>query len=428
MAGLDRSESIEGNAMNGQRRPIYLDHHATTPVHPEVLQAMLPWFTERFGNPSSRGHAFGWDARDAVESAREALGSLLGASEPTREIVFTSGATEANNLAIKGVARAMRERYGRDHVVTQATEHRSVLQACERLRREGFRVTVVGVDQQGIVDPRHIEEALDPDHTALVTIMLVNNEVGAIQPVAEVVRIAHERGIPVHTDAVQGIGRVEPSSVRALDVDLLSLSAHKFGGPKGCGALYVRRNGPVPVQLVPEIEGGGHEHGLRSGTLNVPGIVGLGAAARRLEREGAAERERMRQLRDALAERILGSLPEVRLNGPPLHGPRHPGNLHLSFGYVDGAGLLLALQPHIALSTGSACSTGRSAPSHVLRAMGVPEAWTRASFRFGIGPETSEEDVRLAADRVVEAVEGLRAESPEWRMKQRGLDPELLDW
>ncbi len=414
--------------MSGEALPIYLDHHATTPVHPDVLEAMLPWFTERFGNPSSRAHAFGWEAEAAVETARGSLGALLGAADPCREILLTSGATEANNLAIKGVARAMRERYGRDHIVTQATEHRSVLQACERLRREGFRLTVLPVDRTGRIDLQQLEEALEPDRTALLTLMLVNNEVGTIQPVREAARLAHEHGILVHTDAVQGIGRVEAFDADSLGVDLLSLSAHKFGGPKGVGALYVRRSGPLPVQLVPEIEGGGHERGLRAGTLNVPGIVGLGAAARRLHTVGAAEQEHMRRLRDELASRILGRLPEVHLNGPPLQGPRHPGNLNLSFGYVDGPGLLLALQPHIALSTGSACSTGRADPSHVLQAMGVPPERARASFRFGVGPETTEAAIRTAAERVVEAVERLREDSPSWRMKQRGLDPEALDW
>ena len=413
---------------SSESRPIYLDHHATTPVHPDVLEAMLPWFTEHFGNPSSRAHAFGWRAEEAVEHARQQLGALLGAADPAAEIVFTSGATEANNLAVKGVARAMRERYGRDHLVTQATEHRSVLQACERLRREGFRLTVVGVDAQGRVDPEAVAEAIEPDRTALVSVMLVNNEVGTVQPVAEIARLAHARGVLVHTDAVQGIGRIERFTVDALQVDLLSLSAHKFGGPKGTGALYVRRGGSPPVQLVAEMDGGGHERGLRAGTLNVPGIVGLGAAAERLARHGAEERARMRALRDRLAERIRSALPEVHLHGAPLGGPRHPGNLNLGFAYVEGPALLLALQPHLALSTGSACSTGRADPSHVLRAMGVEDELARASFRFGVGPENTEEEIDRAARLVVEAVEKLRADSPRWRLKQRGLDPDALDW
>jgi cysteine desulfurase len=398
-------------------KPIYMDHHATTPVDPRVLEAMLPFFSERFGNAASRSHAFGWDAEEAVERAREQVARLIGARVPQKEIVFTSGATESDNLAVKGAARFHRDRG--DHVVTVRTEHKAVLDSCRRLEREGFRVTALGVAADGRVDPEAVRAALD-DRTVLVSVMLANNEVGTVQPIEEIGRITRERGVLFHCDAVQGVGRV-PFDVERMNVDLASLSAHKMYGPKGTGALYVRRSGPVRARLLAEMDGGSHERGLRSGTLNVPGIVGLGRAAELMAEEGTAEAERQRALRDRLREAITSRLEEVSVNGSMVH--RLPNNLNLSFGYVEGEALILAFQKRVAVSSGSACTSASVEPSYVLRAMGVSEELADASIRFGLGRSNTVEEVERVADFVVREVTRLREGSPLWELRH-----ERIDW
>jgi cysteine desulfurase len=385
-------------------RPIYLDAHATTPVDPRVLEAMLPYFSEKFGNAASRTHAFGWVAESAVDRARELVAAAIGA-EP-REIAFTSGATESDNLAIKGVAEAERERG--DHVVTTAIEHHAVLDSCRHLERLGFRVTVVPVEASGIVDAAKVVAAMT-ERTVLVSVMLANNEVGTIQPVAEIGRVTRERGVWLHTDAAQAVGRV-PIDVEAMSIDLLSMSAHKIYGPKGVGALYVRRRG-ARVRLIAQMDGGGHEGGVRSGTLNVPGIVGLGAACGILAEEGATETARLAVLRDRLLLRLEGELEGVELNGDRVR--RLAGSLNVSFAAVPSDTLIGGLR-EVALSSGSACTSASLEPSYVLRAMGAGEGRARSSIRFGIGRFTTEEEVDRAAALVIARVRELRAGSPLW--------------
>lgn len=402
--------------------PIYMDCHATTPVDPRVLEAMWPYFAERYGNAASRSHGFGWQAEEAVERAREQVGALLGARDPAKEIVFTSGATESDNLAVKGAARFRREREGRDHVVTCVTEHKAVVDSCRRLEREGFRVTWLGVDGQGRVDPAAVAEAID-DRTALVSIMLANNEVGTVQPIEAIGEITRARDVWLHCDAVQGVGRTD-FDVERMQVDLASVSAHKIYGPKGAGALYVRRTGPSRVRLIAEMDGGGHERGMRSGTLNVPGIVGLGEAAALLAAEWRDESERLRALRDRLRAGIEARVPEVHLNGA--EDPwRHPGNLNLSFGFVEGEALILALQKHVAVSSGAACSSASTGPSYVLRAMGVDDELAEASIRFGLGRFNTEDEVDRVVRVVAREVARLREKSDLWQLHRQGVD---LDW
>jgi cysteine desulfurase len=380
-------------------RPIYLDYHATTPVDPRVLEAMLPFFTEHFGNPASRQHAYGWDAQKAVDAARAQVAGLVGAS--AAEIVFTSGATESNNLAIKGVAHALRERG--DHVITAVTEHKSVLDSCRHLEREGCRVTRLGVDAQGFIDLAELRAAITP-RTVLISIMAANNEIGVIQPLAAIGALAQECGVLFHTDAAQAAGKI-PLDAAAMGIDLLSLTGHKYYGPKGAGALFVRRRKPK-LQLSCQIDGGGHENGLRSGTLNVPGIVGLGRAAEVCRQEMATESARLAGMRDRLLASLQRSLDGVRLNGPP--GDRRlPHNLHVSFDDVEGEALLMALGD-IAVSTGSACSSGSQAPSHVLEAIGATGQRAGASIRFGLGRTTSDADIDTAIERVTTVVRSLR--------------------
>jgi cysteine desulfurase len=385
-------------------RPVYLDYHATTPVDPRVLDAMLPFFTERFGNAASRQHAFGWEAQEAVDRARAQVAALINAS--AGEIVFTSGATESNNLAIKGVVRALSQGTaaggGRDHVVTVATEHKSVLDSCKRLEDDGCRVTVIGVTAEGFIDVDELRAALTP-RTALVSVMAANNEIGVVQPLAAIAPLVHEHGALLHTDAAQAAGKV-PIDVAAAGVDLLSLTAHKFYGPKGAGALYVRRQKPK-LRLASLIDGGGQEHGVRSGTLNVPGIVGLGAAAEICRVEMAAEGARLSALRDRLLAGLRGNLEGVRVNGAL--SPRLPHNLHVSFEDVEGEALLMALGD-LAVSTGSACSSGSQAPSHVLQSIGAVGDRAGASIRFGLGRTTTDADVDFAIDRVTTVVRALR--------------------
>lgn len=380
------------------KRPVYLDHHATTPVDPRVLEAMLPYFCEKFGNAASGSHSFGWEARDAVEAARKQIAALIHAKP--KEIIFTSGATESDNLAIKGVAHARRAQG--NHIITAATEHKAVLDTCHRLETEGFRVTLLPVQRDGLLDLHRLESALVPG-TILVSIMAAHNETGVIQPVDEIGRLCREHGVLYHSDAVQAVGKV-PVDVEAMNLDLVSLTAHKIYGPKGVGALYVRAGNPGPA-LEPLIDGGGHEGGLRSGTLNVPGIVGLGAACAICQREMPEESARLAALRDRLRDAIISQLDDVHINGSMEH--RLPHNLNLSFAHAPADALMMSLDG-IALSTGSACTSARPEPSYVLKAMGVPDDLAYCSLRFGLGRYTTEEEVDYAAARLVEAVTGLR--------------------
>ena len=383
-------------------RPIYLDYHATTPVDPRVLEAMLPYFTEHFGNPASKQHAYGWDAQEAVDRARKQIASLINAAPA--EIVFTSGATESNNLAIKGVACALEDRG--THVITVETEHKSVLDSCARLERDGWTVTRLGVDGDGLIDLDQLRDALT-DRTTLVSVMAANNEIGVVQPLAEIAAVVHERGALLHSDAAQAAGKI-PLDVASLGVDLLSLTAHKCYGPKGTGALYLRRQKPkLPIEC--QIDGGGHENGIRSGTLNVPGIVGLGACTSVAKEVLPEESARLAALRDRLLKGLRGGLDGLRVNGSLER--RLPHNLHVSFEAVEGEALLMALGD-IAVSTGSACSSGSQKPSHVLVAIGAVGENAGASIRFGLGRWTTGADVDHAIDRVTTVVRSLREKHP----------------
>jgi cysteine desulfurase len=390
--------------------PIYLDNHATTRTDPRVVDAMLPYFTTKYGNAASVSHRFGWEAGEAVDRAREQVANLIGA-EP-KEIIFTSGATEADNLAIKGALQALKRRG--NHLVTAATEHKAVLDPMKRLAREGWDVTVVPCDSNALVTAEAIAGALT-EQTVLVSIMAANNEVGTINPVGEIGRLCHERGIVFHTDATQAVGKI-PVDVRAENLDLLSLSAHKFYGPKGIGALYVRRRDPQ-VRLTPLFDGGGHEKGVRSGTLAVPLIVGLGHAAELSRTEGESDSARILGLRERLHSGIAARVEAIRLNGHPVR--RLPGNLNLSFAYVDGEALMMAMRD-VAVSSGAACTSANPEPSHVLMAMGLDEEMARASLRFGLGRFTTEEEIDFTIDAVVGSVERLRTMSAAWTARGRG--------
>ena len=379
-------------------KPLYLDYHATTPVDPRVLAEMLPYFTERFGNPHSKQHAWGWEARDAAEKARTQVAALINAS--AAEVVFTSGATESNNLAIRGAMAARRDR-GR-HAITVATEHKSVLDVCTALGREGCDVTVLGVGTTGLIDLDELRAALRPD-TVLVSVMAANNEIGTLQPMAEIGALTHAHGALLHTDAAQAAGKIS-LDVQAMHIDLLSLTGHKFYGPKGCGALFVRRMKPR-LALPPQLLGGGQENGLRSGTLNVPGIVGLGYAAELCRLEMSDESSRLGALRDRLLDGLRRRIADVRVNGSLDRRLSH--NLHVSFPGVEGERLLMALGD-LAVSTGSACSSGSQAPSHVLQAIGAATEDAGASIRFGLGRSTTSEDVDFAIERVATVVHSLR--------------------
>lgn len=383
--------------------PVYMDNHATTPVDPRVLDAMLPYFCEKFGNAASRNHSFGWEAEAAVDEAREQIAQLIHASSP-KEIIFTSGATESDNLAIKGVAELYQDKG--NHIVTCVTEHRAVLDSCKVLERRGYKVTYLPVDSRGLVDIGRLSEAAT-EKTILISIMAANNEVGTIQPVREIGRLAKEKGIIFHCDATQGVGKI-PMDVEEMGIDLLSMSAHKIYGPKGIGALYVRSKKPK-VRLYPIIDGGGHERGMRSGTLNVSGIVGLGKACQIALKELPEETTRLTQLRERLKEGIFGRLDEVYLNGHPTR--RLPGNLNVSFAYVEGESLLMGLK-EIAVSSGSACTSASLEPSYVLRALGVEEDLAHTSIRFGLGRFNTDEEVDYTIRRVVEEVTRLRKLSP----------------
>jgi cysteine desulfurase len=377
-------------------------------VDPRVLDAFLPFFNRSYGNASSKSHSFGWEAEAAVDVAREQVAKLIGAAP--REIVFTSGATESDNLAIRGVAEAYREKG--DHIVTCVIEHKAVLDSCKALEKRGFKVTYLPVSREGFVDVQRLENALT-DRTILISIMAANNEIGTLQPVREIGRLAKQREIIFHTDAVQAVGKV-PVNVEELGIDLLSLTAHKMYGPKGVGALYVRSARPR-VKLAPQIDGGGHERGMRSGTLNVAGIVGLGKACELSRLEMGAEGERVTALRERLRRALLDQLEEVFINGDMVN--RLPGNLNLAFAYVDGESLMMGLK-EIAVSTGSACTSANLEPSYVLKAIGLEDALAHASLRFGLGRFNTEEEIDFAARRVIEEVRRLRDISPAYKAKR----------
>jgi cysteine desulfurase len=397
--------------------PIYLDYHATTPVDPRVLEVMLPFFSQEYGNAASKSHAFGWRAEEAVEEARAAVGRLVGAS--AKEIVWTSGATESNNLAIKGVAQFYQEK-GK-HLVTCKTEHKAVLDSMHALERQGFEVTFLEVEKDGRVDPERVRAALRND-TILVSIMHANNESGVLHPVEEIGRITRAAGVLFHCDAVQSAGKV-PFDVERVSADLVSLSAHKMYGPKGVGALYVRRK--PRVRLVAQMDGGGHERGFRSGTLNVPGIAGFGKAAELALAERDTEAARVLALRERLRRGLLAGLDLVTVNGSLEH--RVPGNLNVSFAYVEGEALMMAIKD-VAVSSGSACTSASLEPSYVLRAMGVTEDLAHSSIRFGLGRFTTDEEIDFVTRLVVEKVKKLRDMSPLYEMVKEGVDLSRVEW
>ncbi|MGH7793672.1 MAG: IscS subfamily cysteine desulfurase [Candidatus Binatia bacterium] len=391
------------------KTPIYLDNHATTQVDPRVLEAMLPYFTEKFGNAASKNHAFGWEAEAAVDSARAEVARLIGAATP-REIVFTSGATESDNLALKGIAESYRDKG--NHIVTCVTEHKAVLDSCKVLEKDGFQLTYLPVSADGFVEMQRLKDALT-EKTVLISIMAANNEIGTIQPVHEIGRLAKERGIFFHSDATQAVGKI-PINVEDMGIDLLSLTAHKMYGPKGVGALYVRSSKPR-VKIKALIDGGGHERGMRSGTLNVAGIVGLGKACEISRVEMAAEGERVMALRERLKRALLDQVEEVCVNGDAVK--RLPGNLNMSFAYIEGESLMMGLK-EIAVSTGSACTSASLEPSYVLKAIGLEDALAHASIRFGLGRFNSEDEIDYTVKRVVEEVSRLREISPVYRAKK----------
>jgi cysteine desulfurase len=398
--------------------PIYLDNHATTRVDPRVLDAMLPFFGDTYGNAASRNHSFGWIAEEAVEKARGQLANIIGAED--KEILFTSGSTEGINLALQGAAEFYKDKG--NHIITSPTEHKAVLDTCHYLESKGFEVTYLPVDQTGSIDLTQLENAIT-DKTILVSLMAANNEIGTLHPLKEIGEITSRKGVLFHTDATQGVGHM-PIDVEAMHIDLLCFTAHKIYGPKGVGALYVRRRKPR-VRLTPLIYGGGHERGMRSGTLNVPGIVGFGAAAELMQKEGSSEHERLLNLRERLHQGITREMDYVYLNGHPVN--RHPGNLNLSFAYVEGESLIMGMN-EIAVSSGSACTSASLEPSYVLRALGVGDDLAHSSIRFGLGRFNTQEEVDYAIRRVVETVSRLREMSPLYELAKEGIDPKSINW
>ncbi len=398
--------------------PIYMDNHATTPMDPRVFEAMKPYFTEIFGNAASRNHSFGWQAEEAVEKARKQIASLIGAT--AKEIVFTSGATESNNLALKGVA----EMYGEkgNHIITAATEHKAILDTCKHLEKNGIRVTYLPLQANGLIDLDMLKDSIT-DKTILISIMYANNEIGVIQPMAEIGRIAHERGVLFHTDGVQAVGKV-PVNVIKDNIDVMSLTGHKLYGPKGVGALYVRRKGPR-VQLAAQMDGGGHERGMRSGTLNVPSIAGFGEACAIAQREMPEESKRLSFLRDKLRRHLESELDEVYINGTM--ESRLPHNLNISFAYVEGESLLMGIND-VAVSSGSACTSATLEPSYVLKALGAGDDLAHSSIRFGLGRFNTEEEVDYVGAKVVDVVKKLRELSPLYEMAKEGVDLTKVAW
>jgi cysteine desulfurase len=397
--------------------PIYMDNNATTPLDPRVLEAMMPYLTTEFGNAASRSHPFGWKAEEAVDRAREQIAALIGGSE--KEIVFTSGATESINLALKGAAEFYKEKG--NHIITVRTEHKATLDTAKRLERQGFEVTYLPTDKDGRISAQQLREAIT-DKTILVSVMLANNEIGTVQPIAELGEVTREKGVLFHVDAVQGVGKV-PFDAEKMKVDLASLSAHKIYGPKGIGALWVRRK--PRVRIAPIIDGGGHERGMRSGTLNVPGIVGFGKAAELAQQLMPEEAKRTYQLRKKLQDYLFGHLDHLELNGHATE--RLPGNLNVSFAYVEGEALMMAIK-NVAVSSGSACTSASLEPSYVLRACGVSEDLAHTSIRFGIGRFNTEEEVDYVGKYVVEQVRRLREMSPLYEMANEGIDLSKIEW
>jgi cysteine desulfurase len=420
MGTTDVSAGIrqQQDAPAGIKLPIYMDNHATTPVDPRVLDEMLPYFGDKFGNAASRNHAFGWSAEEAVETARQRIAKLIGATP--KEIIFTSGATESDNLAIKGVAEMYKQKG--NHIIAAVTEHKAVLDPCKRIEKNGCRVTYLPVKKDGLIDLEDLQRAID-DKTILVTIMAANNEIGVIQPIGEIGALCRQRGVIFHSDATQAVGKM-PVDVEKQNIDLLSISAHKMYGPKGVGALYVRRKNPR-VQLSAIIDGGGHERGMRSGTLNVPGIVGLGKACAIASEEMPREACHLAGMRNRLREKIVSRLDEVYINGSMEH--RLPGNLNISFAYVEGESLLMGIND-IAVSSGSACTSASLEPSYVLKALGTGDDLAHSSIRFGLGRFNTEAEVDYVADRVVETVQRLRELSPLYEMAKEGVDLKTVKW
>src|SRR6201982_1103178 len=399
--------------------PIYMDNHATTPLDKRVLETMLPYFSEKFGNAASRNHSFGWEAEEAVDKARRQIARLIHAQ--SKEIIFSSGATEADNLAIKGVIEFYKEKG--NHIITCVTEHKAILDSCGALERSGkATITYLPVDKYGMVDPEAVRKAIT-DKTVLITLMYANNEVGTIHPIAEIGKIAKEKGIVFHSDATQAVGKI-PVDVEKDGIDLMSMSGHKIYGPKGIGAIYVRSKGPR-VRLTPQMDGGGHERGMRSGTLNVPGIVGLGAACEIAQKEMAQESVRLAKLRDRLKAGLEAKLDEVFINGSMEH--RLPNNLNMSFAYVEGESLLMGIND-IAVSSGSACTSATLEPSYVLKALGVGEDLAHTSIRFGLGRFNTEEEVDYVIDKMVQVVSKLRELSPLYEMAKEGIDISKVKW
>jgi cysteine desulfurase len=398
-------------------QPIYLDYQATTPMDPRVLEAMMPYFTYKFGNPGSRSHAYGWEAEEGVEKARGQVAKLIGADE--KEVIFTSGATESNNLAIKGVAEFYRDR--KNHIVTTVTEHKCVLDTCRHLEQQGFEVTYLPVQKNGLLDLDVLRAAIT-DKTVLVSVMAVNNEIGVIQPLAEIGKICRENKVFFHTDAAQAAGKI-PLDVEALNVDLMSISGHKIYGPKGIGALYVRRK--PRVRLVPLIVGGGQERGFRSGTLPTPLCVGLGEAAEICMKEMDGEARRLKKLQERMLKGLQSKLSDLVVNGDLEH--RIPGNLNISFAYVEGESLMMGIKG-LSVSSGSACTSASLEPSYVLRALGVEEDMAHTSLRIGLGRFTTEQEVDTAVDELVRHVTKLREMSPLWEMAQEGIDIKSIEW
>jgi cysteine desulfurase len=398
-------------------QPIYLDYQATTPVDPRVLEAMMPYFTHKFGNPHSRSHSYGWEAEEGVEKARAQVAKLIGADE--KEVIFTSGATESNNLAIRGVAEFYKDR--KNHIVTTVTEHKCVLDTCRHLEQQGFEVTYLPVQKNGLIDLEVLRAAVT-DKTVVVSIMAVNNEIGVIQPLAEIGKICREKKAFFHTDAAQAAGKI-PLDVEAMNIDLMSISGHKIYGPKGIGALYVRRK--PRIRLVPLIVGGGQERGFRSGTLPTPLCVGLGEAAEIAMKEMDAESKRLAKLRDRMLKGLNAKLTDIHVNGDLEH--RIPGNLNIGFAYVEGESLMMGIKG-LSVSSGSACTSASLEPSYVLRALGVEEDMAHTSLRIGLGRFTTEHEVDTAVDELVRHVNKLREMSPLWEMAQEGVDIKSIEW
>ena len=400
--------------------PIFMDSQSTTPVDPRVLETMIPYFTEKFGHPASRNHPFGWEAEGGVDKAREQIAMLIGARDP-KEVVFTSGGTEAINLALKGVAEMYREKG--NHIVTTTIEQRATLDVCKRLERQGFEVTYVPVGREGLVDVEAIRVALT-DKTILISVMFANNEIGTIQPVAGLGKLAKEKGIIFHTDATQAVGKI-PVDVEAMGIDLLSATAHMLYGPKGVGALYVRRKNPR-VRLAPMVDGGGHERGMRSGTVPVPLVVGFGKAAEICGEVMGEESKRMAALRDRLQEQILSKVDEAYVNGHPTL--RLPHNLNISFAYVEGESVLMGLNREAALASGSACTSATLEPSYVISALGVDSELAHSSIRFGLHRFSTEEEVDFVAGKTIEVIHRLREMSPLYELAKEGVDLKSIHW